>query len=237
MMMRGTIRDKDGSFDVTGFDLPNLWMHEVPEAQKLSSLRSRDCEELRRHASDFLRAMGGELWKFRMAVQFHELGFFQSHPEEWKARLLLWASAIESIYTSNSRDHQGTAIATERIKWFLGENTSIYGPGDLSEFEQAPHLTVGQMVNALYNVRNFVAHGDRIPDLYFSNRLRDGMNGAGKFMDVLFEAQSFIVRTTLLRILRDGLLDHFADAKTSEAYFDANGLTNSKIRAARKANP
>ncbi len=237
MMMRGTIRDEDGSFDVTGFDVPNLWMHEVPEVQKLWSLRNRDCEELRRCAPDFLRAMRDGFWKFRMAVQFHELGFFQSHPEEWKARLLLWASAIESIYTSNSRDHQGTAVATERIKWFLGENTSIYAPGDLSEFERDPHLSVGQMANALYNVRNFVAHGDRIPDLYFSNTLREGMNGAGKFMEVLFEAQSFIIRASLLKILREALLDHFADAKTSEAYFEANGLTNPKIRARQKGKP
>jgi hypothetical protein len=235
MMMRGIVRDEDGRLDVTGFDVPNLWMHEVPEVQKLWSLRSRDCVELRQRAPELLRAMRGEFWKFRMTVQFHELGFFQSHPEEWKARLLLWASAIESIYTTNSREHQGTTVATERIKWFLGENTSIYSPGDLSEFEQDPELSVGQVVNALYNVRNFVAHGDRIPDLYLSNRVRDGINRAVKFMDVLFEAQSFIVRASLLKILRDGLLDHFADATASEAYFDANGLTNSRIRARRRA--
>jgi hypothetical protein len=95
------------------------------------------------------------------------------------------------------------------------------------------------VVNALYNVRNFVAHGDRIPDLYFSNRVRDGLNGTGMFMEVLFEAQSFIIRTSLLRILRDGLLDHFASASASEAYFEANGLTNSQIRArqGRNLNP
>ena len=60
------------------------------------------------------------------------------------------------------------------------------------------------------------------------------MNGAGMFKDVLFEAQSLIIRATLLKILRDGLLDKFVDAKASEAYFDANGLTNSKIRARQK---
>jgi hypothetical protein len=235
MLMRGTVRDEDDRFDVTGFDVPNLWLHEVPEVQKLWSLRNRDCDELRNIVPEFLRGMRNNRWKFRMAVQFHELGFFQSHPEEWKARLLLWASAIESIYTSNSRDHQGSAVATERIKWFLGENTSIYAPGDLSEFDQDPHLTVGQMVNALYNVRNFVAHGDRVPDLYFSNRLRDGLNGAGMFIHVLFEAQSFLVRTSLLRMLRDGLLDHFADAQSAEVYFAANGLTNPQIRARQRA--
>lgn len=106
LMMRGTIRDEDGSFDVTGLDVPNLWLHEVPEVQKLWSLRNRDCHDLRLYAPEFLKAMRGEFWKFRMAVQFHELGFFQSHPEEWKTRLLMWASAIESIYTTNSPGHR-----------------------------------------------------------------------------------------------------------------------------------
>jgi hypothetical protein len=235
MMMHGAVRDEDGSFDVMGFDVPNLWLHEVPEVQKLWSLRNCDCHHLRQYAPGFLRAMRGEFWKFRMAVQFHEQGFFQSIPEEWKARLLLWASAVESIYTTNSREHQGSAVATERIKWFLGENTSIYAPGDLNEFEQDPHITVGQMANALYNVRNFVAHGDRIPDLYFNNMLRNGINGSGTFLHVYFEAMSFIVRASLLKILREGLLDHFANAAASEAYFEANDLTGKKIRARQKA--
>jgi len=234
LMMRGSIRDEDGTFDVTGFDVPNLYIHEVPAVQKLWSLRNRDCADLRRYAPTFLAAMRGEFWKFRMALQFHDLGFYQSLPGEWKARLLLWASAVESIYTTNSRDHQGTTVAAERIKWFLGENTSIYAPGDLCEFEEDPLLTVAQIAYALYNVRNFVAHGDRIPDLYFSNRLRNGLNGSGMFLDVLFEAQSFIIRTSLLKILREGLLDHFASAEASEAYFDAHDLTNRKIRARQR---
>jgi len=230
MMMRGNIRDEDGSFDVTGFDAPNLYIHEVPEVQKLFKLRNQDCHDLRRYATDFLRAMRGEFWKFRMAVQFYELGHFESLPGQWKARLSLWGSAVESIYTTNSRNHQGTLVATERIKWFMGENTNIYAPGDLTEFEVDPHLTVGQMTNAMYNVRNHLAHGDRIPDLYFSNRVRDGLNGSGMFMEVLFEAVSFIIRTSLVKILREGLLDHFANASAAEAYFDGHDLTNSKIR-------
>jgi len=101
----------------------------------------------------------------------------------------------------------------------------------LSRFEDDPDLTVGSIVNALYNVRNLLAHGDRIPDLYFANRARHGLNGAGSILDVLFEAASFIIRSSLLKILRDGLLRHFADATSAEAYFDANDLTNSTIRS------
>jgi len=175
LLMRGSIRDEDGSFDVTGYDVPPLHLLEVPEVQKLFKLRNRDAYDLRTYAPEFLRGMRGEFWKFRMAVQFHELGHFQ--PLDWKARYLLWCSAIESIYTSHDWEHQGSLVATSRIKWFLGENTRIYAQGDISSLLEDPHLTVGQIIGDLYEMRNFMAHGDKIPDPFFTDILRNGFNG------------------------------------------------------------
>lgn len=230
LLMRGAVRD-DGTFDVTGFDVPTLHLLEVPEVQKLFALRDRDADDLRRFAPDFLRAMRGEFWKFRMAVQFHELGHFQ--PLDFKARYLLWCSAIESIFTSHNWEHQGTLVATSRIRWFLGENTSIYAPGDISKFLQNPHITVGDVVDNLYEMRNFMAHGDRIPDRFFNDVLRQSFGGDVKRLEVLIEAASFIIRTSLLKILRDGLLDHFTDAAPAEAFFGAQGLTRAVLRKRR----
>jgi hypothetical protein len=116
LVMRGNVRDEDGSFDVTGFDVPAVHLLEVPEVQKLFTLRTQDADDLRAYAPEFLRGMQSEYWKFRMAVQFHELGHFQSL--DWKARFLLWCSAIESIYTSHDWEHQGALVSTSRIKWF-----------------------------------------------------------------------------------------------------------------------
>ena len=56
-----------------------------------------------------------------------------------------------------------------------------------------------------------------------------------KILGVLVEAASFIIRSSLLKILRDSLTNHFMDANAAEAYFDANNLTNSKIRARQHA--
>jgi hypothetical protein len=232
LLMHGNIRDEDGSFDVPSFDVPPLHLLEVPDVQKLFKLRNRDCDALGDIAPEFLRGMRGEFWKFRMAVQFHELGHFQAL--DWKARYLLWCSAIESIYTSHDWEHQGSLVATSRIKWFLGENTSIYAPGDISNLLHDPHITIGQAVDDLYEVRNFMAHGDRIADAFFTDTPRHGFNGPVPKL-VLAEAASFIVRASLLRILRDGLLDHFADAGPAEAYFGAQNLTKSALRAAQRA--
>lgn len=228
MMMQGTVQN-DGSFDVTSFDHP-IDLLEVPQNQKLFHLQNRDADDLKNYAPLFLLAMRGEFWKFRMAAQFHELGFFQG--DSWKARYLLWASSIESIYTSHNSEHNGSMVARERIKWFLGENTSIYPKGELSNLLKDPKITVGAIVEPLYEVRNFLAHGDRIPDEYFQKKIRNGfgLDDSLNLMGVLAEAQSFIIRYSLLKILREGLLNHFTGAVSAQAYFSSHGLTNSKLR-------
>jgi hypothetical protein len=233
LLMRGDIRDEDNSFDVHGFDIPTLHLMEVPVVQRLFKLRNRDADDLRGYAPRFLDGMQGRFWKFRMAVQFHELGHFQ--PFDWKARYLLWCSAIESIYSSHNWEHQGSLVATSRIKWFLGDKTSIYPPGDISELLTDPHITVGEVVGDLYAVRNFIAHGDRIPDHFSREVMRHDFSGAVRKIDVMLEAASFVIRTSLLKILRDNLLDHFAEASAAEAYFGGQGLTRTALRAVQKA--
>ena len=233
LLMRGKVRAEDGSFDVTGFEIPPLHLIELPDVQKFFHLRNQDANDLRTHAPGFLHAMRGQFWKFRMAVQFYELGHFQAL--DWKARYLLWCSAIESIYTSHSREHQGSLVATSRINWFLGAGTYIYAPGDISNLLQDPKIRIDQIVDDLYEMRNFMAHGDKIPDPFFTTTLRTGFNGPVQKREVLLEAASFIVRASLLKILRDGLIDHFTDAGPAELYFGAEHLTKSELYAAKES--
>ena len=47
---------------------------------------------------------------------------------------------------------------------------------------------------------------------------------------MLLEAISSIIRQSLLKILKENLLLHFADSSSSEAYFTANGLTKRDIQ-------
>ena len=55
--------------------------------------------------------------------------------------------------------------------------------------------------------------------------MREGVAGDVATIEVLSEAASFIIRQSLLRILRDGLLQHFENSATGDAYFSAHGLT------------
>jgi hypothetical protein len=229
--MRGELRG-DGTINVESFEHPRE-LAEVPDVQKLFRLRNADLDLLKTVAEAFLGAMEDGFWKFRMAVDFHEAGHFQDW--YWKARYSLWSSALESLFTTQAKEHQGSSVARERIKWFLGENTSIYDPGDIPDFVvPKPSTTVGAVVDDLYVVRNLIAHGDRVPDEFFNRRMTGSIGNELSVVDVLIEALSFIVRKSLLRILQDNLLQHFTGAVSSEAYFDAAGLTNTAIRRRRK---
>ena len=195
---------EDGTFDVRGFSLSERESGvEVVEAHKLWTLRTIDAEELHCLLPRFIQALKGDFWKFRMAAQFHDLGYFQSY--NWKPRFLLWASALESIFTSHNRDHRGSRVAIARIKWFLGGNTQIYRDGELPRVVPASTLTLADVLDDLYELRNFVAHGDKIPDVFFQTYPRVGINGGVCKAEVLSEATSFIIRASLLKILRDGL--------------------------------
>lgn len=89
---------------------------------------------------------------------------------------------------------------------------------------------VGDIVKHVYDVRNVIAHGDRIPDDLWKRTLRRGMHGELSVPEVCLEAISFIIRHSLIKILRDQLLQHFSTDATSEAYFGAQGLTNLDIK-------
>jgi len=87
--------------------------------------------------------------------------------------------------------------------------------------------TIADVLDDLYEVRNYVAHGDRVPDRFFlpePSVYRDITR-----LHILEEAASFIVRTSLLKILKDDLLEHFRGGPESQAYFAAHGLTNSQL--------
>lgn len=226
---RGTIREN--KFQVDHFEHPNNLM-EVPDVQKLFLLRNKDLIRFQNVAAKFLNAMEGDFWKFRMGVSLHEAGHFAAL--HWKARMSLWCSALESIFTSRSAEHKGSLVAKERIKWFLGSTTSIYAPGDLSSFEPQVKITIADVIDELYELRNCLAHGEKTPDRFFVDK-RTSLDESLNLLAVLHEAISFIIRESLLRILENDLLNHFADGPASKSYFGAAGLTDSQIRQKQKA--
>ncbi len=164
-----------------------------------------------------------------MAAQMYNTGHFQT--DDWKIRFFLWTSALEALFTSQNpnRQHSGSRVAKERIKEVLGPATSVYPPGELSSLSPDPNLTVAVVLDEIYCLRNHIAHGDKTPAYYYQATGRHDVDRHLARIDMLMENVSFVVRQSLLKIMKDNLLVHFRDAASSDAYFDGLQLTRKGI--------
>jgi hypothetical protein len=209
---------RSGIFSLGPITFPHDTL-DVPEALKLFAVRNKDLEELRRLLPSFLKGMQGPYWPFRMAVQYYYMGF---EVNDWKGRYLYWgSSAIHALYS-----HREQKIIP-RIKAFLGGDTLIYEPKEHPDFEflEPNPLTIDNVLDDVNKVRNCIAHGNRIPDRYFSTEGgRLTLNGRASFITVLDDSLAFIVRQSLLKILRDGLVENFKSRHESSLFWKQMGL-------------
>jgi len=225
MHIRGVIKP-DGTFEPQGFSATHQ-PAEVPEIQKLFKIRQQDIDLLTCVLPEFIQLykkddqgrVKDEYEPLRMAVQLYEQAYALSY---WKARHILWWSAIEALYGSNEDAAKARIYALFGNKDLVaGYHCSIYEKGDIPSFyrpsSDSTH-TLGKTIPAIYAVRNASAHGQKVPDLHFSSVPHPfGTPVAG--LDVLAEAATFIIRKTVIKILRRGLRDKFKDRDTREQFW------------------
>jgi hypothetical protein len=74
------------------------------------------------------------------------------------------------------------------------------------------------MVPLIYEVRNASAHGQKVPDSHFvplPHPLGQGIVG----LDALAEAATFVIRKTVIEILKRGWREKFKDRATREDFW------------------
>jgi hypothetical protein len=211
----------DGMLQPQGFDVPEP--AEVPPIQRHFSIRNRDIDTLRTILPEFLQlyprdAKKDEYEPLRMAVQLYQQAYAIHY---WKARHILWWSSIEALYGN------AETAATARIYAFLGNRSlidgyrcSIYEKGDIPSFHHRSaenDHTLGEMVPLIYEVRNASAHGQKVPDSHFSPVPHPFGEVPG--LDSLAEAATFIIRKTVVEILRRGFRERFKDRDAREDFW------------------
>jgi hypothetical protein len=225
MHIPGVIR-RDGTLDPQGFSARED-LADVPEIQKLFVTRKEDIDLLASVLPEFMQLyqkdedgkLKDEYEPIRMAVQLYGEGYSLSY---WKARHILWWSAIEALYG----DGEDTTPA--RIYAFFGDkklvdgyNCIIYEKGDIPScyYPSSECLhTLGEMVPIIYDVRNFSAHGQKVPDSHFRSMSHPfGQDAIG--LDVLAEAATFIIRKTVIEIVRRGWREEFKDRAARENFW------------------
>lgn len=216
----------DGTFDPQTFNT----MHEpaeVPEIQKLFTIRKKDIDVLSSVLPDFITLyqkdsqgrLKDDYEPLRMAVQLYEQAYALSY---WKARHILWWSAIEALYGNNEDAAMARIYALLGNKNLVdGYRRAIYEPGDIPScyYPSSDSLhKLGKMVPLIYEVRNASAHGQKVPDSHFSPVAHPfGTNVVG--IDALAEAATFIIRKTVVTVLQRGLQDKFRDRDIREEFW------------------
>lgn len=225
MNVPGVIRP-DGTLDPHGFSATHD-PADVPEIQKLFTVRKRDIDLLSSVLPEFIQLyrkdgrgrIRDEYEPLRMAAQLYEQAYAISY---WKARHILWWSAIEALYGDNEY------AATARIYAFFGNKRledgyrrPIYENNDIpSCYAPTPDCihTLGKMVPLIYKVRNASAHGQRVRDTHFIPVAHPFGQSVSE-IDVLAEAATFIIRKTVIGILQQGLREKFKDRDAQESFW------------------
>jgi len=119
MNIPGIIKD-DGTLDPHGFSATHD-PADVPEIQKLFTIRTRDIELLRLVLPEFIQLYKkddqgkmNDYEPLRMAIQLYEQGYSL---RQWKPRHILWWSAIEALFGSSE---DADAVAGPDSRFTLG---------------------------------------------------------------------------------------------------------------------
>jgi hypothetical protein len=210
---------EDGTFEASRFGVAEPV--EVPHVQKHFYFREQDVAILRAIAPEFLKATEDSdgYDPLKMALQFFEQGHL--HHGWWKVRHFLWWSALEALFGNNSDVLKVRILSLFGNKdLYKGEEVSIYETGDIhpaADFK--PHETIGSTLNEIYEVRNMIGHGRRVPQPYLTAVPHVFNNAELGRVEILAESASFIIRKTLIHIFSQKLFSHYIDIDAREEYW------------------
>jgi hypothetical protein len=210
---------EDGTLEASRFGVAEPV--EVPHVQKHFYFREQDVATLRAIAPEFLKATedsdGYE--PLKMALQFFEQGHL--HHGWWKVRHFLWWSALEALFGNNPLVLKVRILSLFGNKDLdKGEEVSIYETGDIhpaADFKLSE--TIGSTLNEIYEVRNMIGHGARVPQRYLTPVPHVFNNAELGRVEILAESASFIIRRTLIYIFSQKLLSHYIDIDAREEYW------------------
>lgn len=194
----------------------------VPDSETLNEIRTRDALELHSITPTLLRVYETNCKFVMRAIRNLEVGYISIFAD---VQQLLWVTGLDSLFTSHKWKHNGMWVATERIKKFLGPDYRIYKDGDLPPYIATPTQTVADVARDVYRLRNFFAHGEWPGQEWTKERFRNGVGAEPiAYAEMLREATSVLLRASLVKILKEDLLDLFGNKQKMNTYFTRFGL-------------
>jgi hypothetical protein len=207
----------DGSFDPSGFSRAEMPLT-VSARDKWATIRPKDIELLRALVPALLAAYETKTRPVTRAVNLLETGY---NSPSFDVKLLLWVAGWEALFASSA--YNGAPAVTGRLRHFLGSRTRIYDAADFPTLLMLPDLTLKDVLEDIYRVRNSLAHGEWVPDDIMRKPGHSGL--ASSYADILLDASGLALRLALARILRQSLLETFRDKGKLDTFFPYDPIT------------
>jgi hypothetical protein len=109
----------------------------------------------------------------------------------------------------------------------------VYEQGDVPSFLTQPEQTVAGVVDPIYELRNYVMHGQRVPETFYIQDGRVGLDGPLRRVEELVEALSFLLRKSIQTAVDTNTLESFKNDSARRSYFAP--LTKTKLLRRRDA--
>lgn len=186
---------------------------------KLLNVEEQPAAELSRIIDGTFVALESQAVGARNPFQYLEIGL-QTAVNHFRAGALFWMIGIDSLLAASGRD-----LFKARLCRLLGENTFVF-PRDY--VGRQPSYRVGELAGDIYELRNQIAHGDRIRDSFLVDRefrIEPGVPDFYRLRDrsyqsILCEAALFILCAALRRVILDGHLALLAQHRRWKKWLD-----------------
>lgn len=124
---------------------------------------------------------------------------------------LMWVMGLDMLFMAGEK-----VPFVDRVAGFLGASARIFPAVPLPH--RQPRLTIGEVLEDVYELRNIVAHGREIPARPFREKC-DLVDAKGvridvfdyHYSEVIMESALFLLARSLRKIMVDGLVDVVKD--------------------------
>lgn len=158
-----------------------------------------------------------EFYPLFLSLLFSEKAYREETNE---VRHLLRVMALEALVSSDTVFGKNALI--NRLGKLIGTSTDLYAQYRTELQPSLPQLIFGNVIADVCELRNKVAHGDKLPAAWLKRDRRRGELGGSyslSYADELREAVTSMVSLAWKKIINDGLQSTFGDKAKMEAYF------------------
>jgi hypothetical protein len=213
-------RDREnGTLGVESVSFPESYAH--LEWVRLLGVNDQQPEDLGRFIEGTIAALGAESVPAKNPFQYLEIGL-QTAVNHGKAGAFLWMVGLDALLAA-----QGADLFAARLCRLLGPDTYIF-PADVTG--RQPAYKVGELAADIYQLRNQIAHGDRIrekllvkSEFWFQSPTPYNFGlGEWSYQRVLCEAALFALCAGLRRVILDGHLNLLQQPRAWKRWLDSS---------------